>query len=90
MDLLSHPCPYCGSNEILPHTHYQNKPTESESSTVVLNAIYFSETFATPLARLITPLSRIITILKAGSEGMGLNATARTYNVSKKNVIDWE
>ena len=52
--------------------------------------IYFSETFATPIAGLTTPLSRIITILKARSEGMGLNATARTFSVSKKSVIDWE
>ena len=36
------------------------------------------------------PLSRIIKILKARSEGMSLNATARTFNVSKKSVIDWE
>jgi transposase len=35
-------------------------------------------------------LSRIITILKARREGMSLNATARTHNVSKKSGIDWE
>jgi hypothetical protein len=28
--------------------------------------------------------------MKARSEGMGLNATARTFNVSKKSVLDWE
>lgn len=48
------------------------------------------ETFATPIAGLRTPLSRIIEILKARSEGMGLNAVVRTFNVSKKTVIDWE
>ncbi|MEL7004269.1 MAG: hypothetical protein AAFN93_16235 [Bacteroidota bacterium] len=52
--------------------------------------IYYSETFATPIAGLTTPLSRIIEVLKARNEGMGLNATARTFNVSKKSVIDWE
>lgn len=52
--------------------------------------VYFSETFATPIAGLTTPLNRIITILKARSEGMGLNATARIFNVLKKSVIEWE
>lgn len=52
--------------------------------------IYFSETFATPITGLKTPLSRIITVLKTRSEGMSLNATARTHNVSKKSIIDWE
>jgi DNA-binding transcriptional regulator YiaG len=35
-------------------------------------------------------LSRIIQILKARTDGLSLNATARTFNVSKKSVIDWE
>jgi hypothetical protein len=42
------------------------------------------------MAGLTTPLSRIITILKARSEGMSLNATARTHSVSKNSIIDWE
>lgn len=52
--------------------------------------VYYSETFATPLAGLNTPLSRIVTILTARTEGMGLNATARTFKVSKKSILDWE
>ena len=52
--------------------------------------IHFSETFATPMAGLRTPLSRIIQILKTRSEGLSLNATARSHNVSKKSIIDWE
>jgi hypothetical protein len=35
-------------------------------------------------------LPRIIEVLKARHEGMGLNATARSFSVSKKSVIDWE
>jgi hypothetical protein len=42
------------------------------------------------MAGLKTPLSRIIQVLTARSEGLGLNATARTFKVSKKSVIDWE
>ena len=91
MDIFSHPCPCCGGANIHPHTHYE---TQGYGIRTVLRCrqcdIYFSETFATPMTGLKTPLSRIITILKARSEGMGLNATARTHNVSKKSIIDWE
>jgi transposase-like protein len=91
MDLFSHPCPYCGGNEIRPHTRYETQAYGERTIYLCLECdIYFSETFATPIAGLTTPLSRIITILKARSEGMSLNATARTHKVSKKSVIDWE
>lgn len=91
MDLFSHPCPCCASNEIRLHSRYQTQAYGDRSIYHCLECdIYFSETFATPIAGLTTPLSRIITILKARSEGMSLNATARTHNVSKKSVIDWE
>lgn len=91
MDLFSHPCPGCASNDVHPHTCYS---TQTHGTRTVYHCrgcdIYYSETFATPIAGLTTPLSRIIKILKARSEGMSLNATARTFNVSKKSVIDWE
>ena len=91
MDLFAHPCPYCTNNDIHPHTSYS---TQGYGSRIILHCrrcdIYFSETFATPISGLKTPLSRIITILKARSEGMSLNATARVHQVSKKSVIDWE
>jgi len=49
--------------------------------------IYFSDTFATPMAGLRTPLSRIIEVLKARTEGQGLNATARIFGVSKRALL---
>jgi transposase-like protein len=91
MDLFSHPCPCCGNHEIRPHTRYKTQVYGDRTTYHCLECdIYFSETFATPISGLTTPLSRIITILKARSEGMSLNATSRAHNVSKKSVIDWE
>ncbi len=91
MDLFSHPCPGCASNDVHAHTRYT---TQTHGTRTVYHCrgcdIYYSETFATPIAGLTTPLSRIIKILKARSEGMSLNATTRTFNVSKKSVIAWE
>ena len=75
MDLFSHPCPCCAINEIHLHSRYQTQAYGDRSIYHCLEYdIYFSETFATPIARLTTPVSRIITILKARSEGMSLNA----------------
>jgi transposase-like protein len=91
MDLFSYPCPICGNAEVYAHHNYE---TQNHGIRTIYHCrecdIYFSETFATPLAGLTTPLSRIIEILKARSEGLGLNATARTFRVSKKSVMDWE
>ena len=92
MDLFSHPCPCCDkSKAVHRHTGYT---TQAHGSRSIYHCrecdVYYSETFATPIAGLTTPLSRIIEVLKARSEGMGLNATARTFSVSKKSVIDWE
>ena len=51
---------------------------------------YFSETYGSTIARLATPLSEIIRVLKARMEGMGLNATSRTFGYSKNTIKDWE
>lgn len=92
MELLSQWCPCCGDQEPVYANHRYT--TVNNGTRTIYHCrecdIYFSETFATPLQGLRTPLSRIIEILKARSEGMGLNATARTFNVSKNSVIDWE
>jgi len=91
MDLFSPPCPCCTSEAVHVHTRYK---TQAHGNRTIYHCrscdIYYSETFATPIAGLTTPLSRIIGVLTARTEGMSLNATARTFKVSKKSVIDWE
>ena len=91
MDLFSYPCPGCTSHDGHPHTRYT---PQTHGMRTIYHCrscdIYYSETFATPIAGLTTPLSQIIEILKARSEGMSLNATARTFSVSKKSVIAWD
>jgi transposase-like protein len=91
MDLFSYPCPFCGGDNIHPHSKYL---TQNQGTRMIHHCrdcdYYYSDTYDTPIAGLRTPLSRIIQVLKVRSEGMGLNATARSFGASKKSIIDWE
>jgi hypothetical protein len=51
---------------------------------------YFSETHNTPLANLKTPLSRIVEIVQALNEGLGVNAVCRVFGVSKNSLYRWQ
>lgn len=90
--LVSHQCPLCVEEDLgQVHSRYH---TKSNGMRTIYRCrycdIYYSETFGSATAGLTTPLSRIIEILTARSEGMSLNATARTFHVSKKSVLNWE
>lgn len=91
MDLFSYPCPCCASDNVHSHASYN---TQAYGQRTIFHCrqcgVYFSETFATPISGLRTPLSRIISIINVRTEGMSLNATARAYGVSKKSILDWE
>jgi len=83
--LFSYSCPGCASNNIHLHSHYTTQNYGERSLDPCRECdIYFGETCFTPIAGLKTPLSRIIEILKARSEGKGL---ARTVSISKKSAI---
>jgi hypothetical protein len=51
---------------------------------------YFSETKHTVLENLKTPLRVIWPVLKARTDGLGLNATVRTFGIAKNTILDWE
>ena len=50
----------------------------------------FSETKRTFLEGLKKPISLIINVLKARSEGIGFNAVCRVFEISKNTLLDWE
>ena len=50
----------------------------------------FSETCNTALAGLRNPLSLIVTVLLSITEGTGINATTRIFNVSKNSIYRWQ
>jgi transposase-like protein len=91
MELLQRKCPTCHSAVLQSHATYT---TKSHGRRVIYKCdncpVYFSETKNTLMAGLKTPVSVIWQVLKARTEGMGLNAAARTFEKAKNTILAWE
>ena len=91
MELLEMTCPYCSSSRVHVLSTY---PTKNHGPRRMYECkacfAYFSETKNTLLENLKTPLSVIWQVLKARTDGLGLNATVRTFGIAKNTVLDWE
>ena len=91
MELLRRKCPACHSSDIHHHSPYT---TKSHGSRVMYKCdtcqAYFSETKNTLLEGLKTPVSVIWQVIKARTEGMGLNAATRTFEKAKNTILAWE
>jgi transposase-like protein len=91
MELLQLKCPTCHSSDIHSPSSYTTKnhgvrviyPCQTCQS-------YFSETKHTLMAGLKTPMSVIWTVIKARTDGMGLNAATRTFEFAKNTILSWE
>src|SRR5918912_753437 len=91
MELLQLKCPTCHSAVFQPHTTYA---TQHHGRRVIYQCTscldYVSETKQTLMAGVKTPVSVIWLVLKARTEGMGLNAAARTFEKAKNTLLAWE
>jgi transposase-like protein len=91
MELLQIKCPTCHSAVLQSHTTYI---TKGHGRRVIYKCddcpAYFSETKNTLMEGLKTPISVIWQVLKARTEGMGLNAAARTFEKAKNTILAWE
>ena len=91
MERLQIKCPTCHSAVLQSHTTY---PTQHHGRRIIYKCdhcpVYFSETKNTLMAGLKTPVSVIWQVLKARTEGMGLNAAARTFEKAKNTILAWE
>jgi len=84
-------CGDCGSKEIAIGRTYTLK--QGEQRTIYHCSACdrsFSETSNTPLAHVKTPISVVVHVLSALTEGMGINAAARLYGVSKNSIYRWQ
>src|SRR5918911_3511719 len=91
MELLRLKCPVCHSFDVQYHSPYT---TKNHGDRVIYKCAscpgYFSETKKTLMAGLKTPVSVIWQVVKARTEGMGLNAAARTFEKAKNTILAWE
>ena len=90
-ELFKRDCPHCHSEEVKIYSHYETKNNGERKIFICQECeSLYSETYNTPIAGLVTPLSEIIRVLKDGVEGKGLNAAARTSGYSKNTILNWE
>src|SRR5713101_4278986 len=87
MELLQIKCPTCQSAVLQYHTTYA---TQHHGRRIIYKCencpTYFSETKKTLMAGVKTPVSVIWQVVKARTEGMGLNAAARTFEKAKNTI----
>jgi len=84
-------CPNCGGQTIKIHRIYEtihNGYRELYECQDCHNI--FSETYGTPMQGLKTPISKIASVIRVRSEGLGLRATGRCFDVHKNTVARWE
>jgi len=84
-------CPHCLSEHIEDYSVYEtkNNGTRKLYQCTECHQV-FSETKKTFLEGLKKPLSLIVNVLKARSEGMGFNAVCRVFEISKNTLLEWE
>src|SRR5437879_12524853 len=91
MELLRLKCPVCHSSDMQYHSPYTTKNHGGRVIYKCANCpVYFSETKNTLMEGLKTPVSVIWQVVKARTEGMGLNAAARTFEKAKNTILAWE
>lgn len=84
-------CPFCMDTEIKKFRTYKIKNGPERTIFQCKQcSTNFSETCDTALAGLRTPFSLIVHVLSSITEGAGINATTRIFNVSKNSIYRWQ
>ena len=82
MTLTQIRCADCGGKNVDGYRTYTIKDGEQRTIPLCLMWLLFQKQ-STPLAHLKTPISVIVQVLSALTEGVGINAATRLYGVSK-------
>ncbi len=91
MALFTITCPSCQCQIIKRHTVYETKHNGRKDIYCCTNCKgFFSSSANTFIAGIRKPVSLIVAVLKARTEGLGLNATCRTFNLAKNTLLNWE
>ena len=91
MDFELTTCPFCKCQDLKRHTGYE---TINHGQRAIYYCHkcdeYFAPTTNTFMAKIRKPISMIIRVIKARTEGMGLNAACRTFDLAKNTILNWE
>ncbi len=91
MALTQRRCAHCGWKNVQGYRTYAIKDGEQRTMSHGSSCDRaFSETRNTPIAQLQTPISVIVHVLSALTEGLGINAATRLYGVSKNSIYRWQ
>jgi len=91
MALTQMRCADCGGKNVQEYRTYTIKDGAYRTLYhCALCGCSFSETKNTPIAPLKTPLSVIVQVRAALTEGVGINAATRLYGVSKNSIYRWQ
>ena len=84
-------CPNCGSHETKVVSHYGtvNNGVRRLYKCQACGHGY-SETQGTPMAYIKSAISKVASVFRVRSEGMGLRATGRVFDIHKNTVSAWE
>lgn len=89
--MLNRSCPDCHSTDFRFRQFYQTSKNGQRSLFMCRQCgKSFSETSKTPVANLVTDVSIIEKALRARSEGLGFNACARVFAISRETLRSWE
>lgn len=91
MQLLTKKCPQCNSQKLKVHTKYSTKNNGDRNLFKCKDCSkVFSETKNTFMEGLRTPASKIWKIIEARTEGLGLNAASRVFEISENTIVSLE
>ena len=91
MTLIHMRCTNCGCKDVKAQRSYTIQHGE-QRTIYACDACggTFASTSNTPMAHLKTPISVIVQVLAALTEGVGINAATRLYGVSTKSIYRWQ
>ena len=89
--MLGRACPKCKSTDFRFRQTYQTSKN-GERRLFICRQCHksFAETSQTPMARIVTEISTVEKVLRARAEGMGFNACARVFKISRDTLRSWE
>ncbi len=83
-------CPYCHQKAVKNGKDRRQDGTVLQTYRCKACSKRFNELSGTPMQRLRTPVATVSKALKGRTEGLGVRATARVFDVSHSTVLRWE